>query len=284
MATAKRSRAWCFTWNNPPDNADIIIAHLGQQYSIYQLEAGKEGTPHLQGLLYFASAKSFSAIKSLIPSTHLEPARNVTASIAYCSKPEGRLADPVEFGQRPGQGTRSDLQGLAKQLAANESLRTIAADDPANFIKFQRGLTAFANLFHQPRSWEMEVFVCTGPTGSGKTRFCFDKAPTSFWKEKGEWWDGYSGEEDVIIDEFAMDCPLTTLLRWLDRYPLRVPIKGGFVQFVAKRVFITSNIRLKDWYPNGLAEHKAALKRRISHNIVFPQLGSIVGPISATQG
>lgn len=269
-----RSRAWCFTWNNPPENHDLIVLPLGD-YIIYQLECGNEGTRHLQGTIYFKSAKSFDSVKQLLPSAHLEPCKHLAKSIEYCSKSDTRLSGPYERGQRPRQGARNDLAELADQLRSNTSLKSIAESDPAAYIRYHRGLTAFATLFHQPRTWEMEVFVCWGPTGSGKTRYCHEKAPAAFWKEKGDWWDGYSGEPDVIIDEWAMDTPITTLLRWLDRYPLRVPIKGGFVQFVAKRVFITSNIPFHDWYPNALAEHKAALARRVTHNIQFPQLGSV---------
>lgn len=38
------------------------------------------------------------------------------------------------------------------------------------------------------------------------------------------------------------------MLRILDRYPHRVEVKGGYVQFLAKRVVITSNIEVKKWY------------------------------------
>lgn len=118
----------------------------------------------------------------------------------------------------------------------------------------------------------MIVDVYWGPTGTGKTRKAFEECPQAYWKEKGDWWDGYTGEESVIWDEFANDIPITSLLRVLDRYPLRVPIKGGFIQFQAKRIILTSNIPFDEWYPNAKDEHKAALRRRVTNLVHFDSL------------
>ncbi len=63
-------------------------------------------------------------------------------------------------------------------------------------------------------------------------------APTS----DGVWFDGYEGQKDVIIDDMVPDCMAVGLfLRLFDRYPMSVPIKGAFVNWNPRRVFITSN-------------------------------------------
>lgn len=269
----EKTRNYCFTWNNPSEDAPITIRDIGARYCIYQLEEGEAGTPHLQGLLIFKSQKSFSSVKLLLPLCHLEQCRNVAASIKYCSKEEGRLEPPVEIGERPNQGRRSDLETIANDIVSGTSIMDVAKNDPAVFVRNFKGLQALSNIFHSKRNWEMDVQVYTGTTGTGKTRKAFEIAPNAFWKEKADWWDGYMGEEDVIIDEFTNDVPIGVLLRWLDRYPLRVPVKGGFVPFVAKRIFITSNIPFEEWYPNARQEHKLALRRRITKITTFALLG-----------
>jgi hypothetical protein len=45
---------------------------------------------------------------------------------------------------------------------------------------------------------------------------------------------------------------------------MRVPIKGGFVNWVPKKIWITSNYHPREWYPNAKDEHVKALKRRFS--------------------
>lgn len=75
------------------------------------------------------------------------------------------------------------------------------------------------------------------------------------------WFDGYAGEEVMIIDEFYGWIHYDFLLRLLDRYPLKLQVKGGFVECRASKFVITSNREWKDWYPN--VEDKSALERRI---------------------
>jgi hypothetical protein len=63
------------------------------------------------------------------------------------------------------------------------------------------------------------------------------------------WWDGYCGQDAVLIDDFDGWVPFRTFLQWLDVYPLTLPIKGGFVVANFSRVFITSNLDPTVWFP-----------------------------------
>jgi len=42
-----------------------------------------------------------------------------------------------------------------------------------------------------------------GPTGTGKSRTVRKKYPDAFIKSNDIWWDGYSGEATVIIEEMG---------------------------------------------------------------------------------
>ncbi len=87
-----------------------------------------------------------------------------------------------------------------------------------------------------------------GPTGSGKSRRAHRESealcPGSvLWlpDQSLRWFDGYNGHKGLVLDDFTGDAELPFLLRLLDRYPLKVPIKGGFMEFVGRIVWITSN-------------------------------------------
>ena len=42
-----------------------------------------------------------------------------------------------------------------------------------------------------------------GPSGTGKSRFVAACWPDAFWKApESKWWDGYSGQETVVLDDF----------------------------------------------------------------------------------
>lgn len=54
------------------------------------------------------------------------------------------------------------------------------------------------------------------------------------------------------------------LLRWLDRYPVIVEVKGGSQVLKAECIWITSNLDPRSWYPDLDQETLAALLRRLN--------------------
>lgn len=111
---------------------------------------------------------------------------------------------------------------------------------------------------------EIEIFW--GPSGSGKTRRAVEENPGAYILTKPRdksslWWNGYNGQSTVIIDEFYGWIQYDFLLRLLDRYPLRVEIKGGAVNMAATKFVITSNKPWREWYKN--IDDLSALERRI---------------------
>lgn len=90
-----RSRNWFFTLNNyTADDIKSITEVKGNDYEfVFQEEKGESGTPHLQGVLMFKNARSFSSVKKLLRRAHLERVKNRLASIRYCTKTETRIGE-----------------------------------------------------------------------------------------------------------------------------------------------------------------------------------------------
>ena len=125
-------------------------------------------------------------------------------------------------------------------------------------------------VYPRSRPEAPEVNLLYGPAGCGKTWKCTELSD-DLWMTPvtdGLWFDGYDGQDDALLDDFSgkfSKMSLTNLLRVLDRYVVQVPIKGGFVQFAPKRIFITTNIHPRDWYDYSERETQyAAVKRRFT--------------------
>lgn len=85
----------------------------------------------------------------------------------------------------------------------------------------------------EPRKHVTNAVVLWGPTGLGKTaQICQNYDPAEmYWKPHGPWWDGYEQQRVVVFDEFYSWYPYGDILRLLDRFPLKVPVKGAFQEF-----------------------------------------------------
>lgn len=221
--------------------------------------------------------KQLSNIKKNCSATAHWEARQGTheQAVAYVSKAETRKAGPWEIGEQLAewlnkqQGKRNDLLSLKRKLDEGQTERQIAeADDtfPA-WAKYSRAIARYNMLRRMnERTWITHTTVYWGPPGTGKTRRALHEAGEgAYWLPKPEnngmlWFDGYEGQEVVVIDEFYGWIARDKMQRMCDRYPLLVQTKNGTVPFNPKRIIITSNEHPAAWWPKvGLG----AMTRRL---------------------
>lgn len=131
-----------------------------------------------------------------------------------------------------------------------------------------------------------QTIVFSGETGSGKSRtaaaICGEDV---YYKPHGKWWDGYDGQQSVIVDDFYGWMQYDEVLRVTDRYPHRVEVKGGFKEFTSKKIIFTSNKSPRDWWKkeeNGgffNEDRWKPLKRRLD---IWEDFSIINGEINRT--
>lgn len=266
----------CFTLNNPAENGTELIERLkvfGRvKYAVVQLERGASGTPHFQGYLEFKSPVRLPALQALLPGGHFEARRGSSEQASnYCKKDEGREDGPWEFGEMSQQGQRNDLARFVENLRA-DGLDAARAVDPVTFIKYTAGIMRFRCVVarQQGRRDPPRVLLMYGPPGCGKTRFFYDTFAegVSVPCASGFWFDGYEGQDAVLLDDFdgrASHWTLSNTLRVLDRYYVELPIKGGFTSWTPKTIVITTNVHPKQWFDFTNREPQfGALMRRIT--------------------
>ncbi|ATW66440.1 putative replication-associated protein [Mink circovirus] len=276
-------KRYCFTINNylPEDEAAVkeFLTEANCVYAVVGKEVGESGTPHLQGFCNLKKKMRFEPFKRAIGGrAHIEQSRGTDVdNKRYCSKGGDLL---LEVGEPSAQGKRSDLKEAVTLLNNGGTMTDVARAHPETFIRYGRGLRDYviqAGLT-KPRAWKTEVHVIVGPPGVGKSRHVQETAGENalYWKPRGKWWDGYTGQSHVVLDDFYGWLPYDDLLRLCDRYPLRVETKGGTVEFVAKVIWITSNKQVKDWYDyEELKVDARALYRRLTTYQVMRQGGEL---------
>lgn len=249
---ADRSRAFTFTLNNYTPEETDDIRKLVYKYLVFGREVGEQGTPHLQGYIYFANAKTLSAaIKAFPRRAHLEIARDTaTGNHKYCTKD----GDFEEFGVRPltdkekGEEEKQRYKN-AWDLAKEGNIEDI---DPDIRVRLYGTLKKIrADYLPIPKAQDkMDFHWYVGPAGCGKTRMVRTHNPVHYLKDPNtKWWDGYVDQPCVIIEDYDKKCdPMLQqmLKRWADHYPFAAEIKGGSMNIRPPRIIVTSNYTLRD--------------------------------------
>lgn len=250
-----RRRDFCFTLNNPTVEDLELIKTLSVspkvRYLIVGNEVGEEeGTPHLQGYIYFHNAVVFSTVKKLLPRAHIESCHgNPDQNIEYCSK-SGNF---TEFGTRPiSQKRRGELGAeyweTNKRLVISGQIDDV---DPKLFLTHYRSLKSIvADYRAMPADLEAtENYWYHGSTGTGKSYKARSENPGHYLKMCNKWWDGYNNEDVAIIEDFDKNHSVLGhhLKIWADRYAFPAEIKGSHVNLRPKKIIVTSN-----WHPSEI--------------------------------
>lgn len=275
-----RSKNWIFTLNGITEwNTVEGILKAASEKCLYicgQGETGESGNKHIQGYLQLRNRQRLAWLRKNISDTaHWEIRRGSHEEAkAYATKEESRSCGPYEFGTEcAGPGARTDILSLKRTIDEGKSMLEISDLHFEEFLKYSRGITTYRLLRQPKRDWQMDVRVLWGKTGTGKTRTCYEFArherlevyPLSQNYSGGViWWDGYSNQDIILIDDFYGWIPISYLLKLLDRYPFLLRTHQGFEQFQSHYIFITSNQDPNDWYPNAPSEVRAALRRRFT--------------------
>jgi len=265
--TTKKTRNYCFTLNNyalPQEEQlqQLVTVSGDAVYIIYGREVGEQGTPHLQGQVVFKHAVTFNTAKQRLPyGCHLEPTKDLAASMLYCKK-EG---DWVDYGTAPKVNTPGVDNGGGKgeqerwETALAQAIEKGEVEDAQ--IAFVHAKTV--DYIHTREMLKRERIDTPeqhlwyyGASGTGKSRKAREDWPDAYLKMCNKWWDGYTDQDVALIEDFDKrhDGLSHHLKLWSDRYPFLAEKKGAAMKIRPKLVIVTSNYHPSEIWndPNDL--------------------------------
>lgn len=233
-----------------------------------QLENSESGFLHWQIVFYLARKGSLRSVRELFGPYHFELTRSQAAE-EYVWKEATRVeGTQFELGVKPFQRARSTDWDAVWSAASEGRLHDVPPDIR---VRSYFALRAISAAYVVPVGCERVAYVYWGRTGTGKSRAAWREGGLEAYPKdpRTKFWCGYQGQKHVIIDEFRGDIDISHMLRWLDRYPVRVEIKGSSVPLCAEKIWITSNVHPGQWWPNLDPATLDAFYRRVE--IVFFQ-------------
>lgn len=210
-------------------------------YLTYGIEKGELGTTHLQGFINYKHQVVMP--KSFLPKAHFEPMRGTQKqAIDYCHKD----GDFVEFGARPlTQEEKGERQKRRYEEALTSAKQGKLDDIPADlFTRHYRTYKMIVNDYASEPTVNstLENYWIYGPTGSGKSSYARATFDNLYIKSQNKWWDGYAGQDNVLIDDLHPSwVGMHQLKQWSDHYPFQAEVKNSSMFINPKRIIITSN-------------------------------------------
>lgn len=270
---------WLITWNNPPMPWQEALQALGCGYVTGQLEMGKNGTLHIQALLYYPTSIRGSHFKDE-PFWH----KGISAEDAkfrvqaYVAKTETRVEGPYEWGTKPRQLSKSKDWESALLLAKQGKVNDIAPDI---LIPYLTNLKKIAAEAASPKETDsVRGLWIYGPPGTGKSHWAREEYPTSYIKPQNKWFDGYNNQESILLDDLDKNgaCLSHYLKIWCDRYPCYGEIKGATIALQHDVFIITSNYLPEQLWPQSEdAEMVKAISRRFRFVVFYKYRSYLAG-------
>lgn len=272
------ARHWSFTLNNPKKHDGPRVIKLLKKICTFLcigFEYADTGTPHYQG--YFRTKLNVSKKwleQRVTNKWHLEKSiADEEHNVAYCTK--ASQAPPLIY-ETEDQGTRNDLYAVYDMIKSGYNIQDIMDYDFALWARNHRAISTAVDLRLQARSREdppPTVYWLYGPPGTGKTRYVYDKYNWEdiYCVDNSNDWAGYTQQSIIILDEFHEGMiTYRKLLRLLDRYPVRLNVKGSSVNLRSPIIYVTCEYHpLAAFSELPPTDNINALIRRITEIIPF---------------
>lgn len=236
------------------------------------------GEPHLHAYLEFDKIfetvrPEFADMKAVVNNEvmnyhgNYQAVRSVQNVIKYCTKKENFLTNFTEEEMRIKCKISKTEQAM-KELMSGADLAETVEKNPTLLTmigKIKTSMTIYQSIKAKKA---IKPQICGkwvwGEPGVGKSHFVRSLYPNAYLKGCNKWWDDFSGEEVVIMEEITREhswlFPL--ILLWTDKWDFRGEIKGGSVAPHFRKFIITSNYSIDEVFAEIPAVSLAALKRR----------------------
>ena len=259
MAPTPQLTQYSITYPQCPINkehaGELLKALEGVTAVVVAQETHKDEKPHLHVFLKFAERKRRPTDFFDIEGHHgnVKNCTNIKGWIQYITK-EDKTPWTFEFDVEAClKKKRSTLSVARAATMTYDKLRTKVR--PQELQRVIAGLQLDKLLTAKLEDLEKPCGIWIyGLPGIGKSfdirRYCRDKGLGLYDKAHNKWWDGYSTEEVVIMDDVHPSDRswITKFLKtWADAYPFKAETKGGSIMIRPKWLIVTSNFEIHEF-------------------------------------
>lgn len=216
-----RSRSYVFTVNNytSSDMAGIILMSEYARYIIIGFEVGENGTPHIQGYVYFDEAKTRTTLsKKWLQRAWMEAARgNAESNFDYNTK----QGDVWEFGDIPDQGK-----------LAREKIEEVMNNPLENFHLYNQYNKSYNKLIKEERIKNIGDLHLEIINSEDMFKVANSQDGTVYLDVD---WNAYDGEDVLMIPAYSS----FPVINWYNKYYPRIVRGYEIIKVCPSKVYIT---------------------------------------------
>lgn len=281
MTTKKDSqnRSWMLTIPSESVSKEELEKKLASYTYIGQMEKG-EKSDYLHWQIYIENKNpiKFSTLKRKFPKAHLEVRHSSKkACYDYVTKSKSSIPNSgvkngdidIEETDSPKVSVEAAVSLMERGMRVNEVL----VQYPSlwrSMAYLERAQAIIDENNHSMNRRDVRVEYIYGLPGSGKTSYIYNTHGFDQVYRVTNYahpFDGYNGQDVLVLDEFYNSISLDQLLNVLDVWPFKMAARYNDKWAAYTKVYIISNRKLKDQYPTEFfyeEERANSFYRRIS--------------------
>lgn len=217
-----------------------------EEYVIAE-EEHKDGNLHLHAYVKYATGIKLASAPDMFTfpphlSGNYQPTRSPKAVIKYCTK-DGNYISSFDVNDYLNKKKKLSVATI-KEKSAKRALED--GDIEIHSIRnYNLARSILCDEYHHDSVRGLWIW---GPSGTGKSTSVRAEFPSLFLKQQNKWFDGYAGEEAILIDDMDSSCLSHYLKIWADSFACQGEVKGGMCQLQHKTFIVTSNRSIEDLF------------------------------------
>lgn len=270
MGPRNNIKGWMLTYPQNEAPKEVLmnkLIELGAIEAVVCEEKHEDGSPHLHAFAKFDpgfKVNDAPRIFNLLDKTgSYEPARSWKACQEYVQKDGNFITHNIDIESAQNKKAKRNREMLERPISELVDSGVISLLQAPQLKKAKLVYEECKNnQFEVDPSQQRGVWIY-GPPGVGKSYKVRSENEDLYIKSQNKWWDGYTGQKSVLIDDFDRqgECLSHYIKIWSDVYKSTGEVKGGVVNLNYNKLYITSNYSIDEIFCSDsvLCE---AIKRR----------------------